>query len=278
MAAKKTNLVNQDPNSKQSGILSDELERVQALINAPHMREMRARSGPNAKHIGVRPRKASTIIVVDDTSPDVRILMGERNKNLKFMPGALVFPGGAVDRGDAHVPVSGELHPKTSQRLIHHIKPRAGHLAAKGLAVAAVRELAEETGLLIGQRKSDAEITRLPQEFAAQQFYPDLSGLRLLARAVTPPGLSRRFDTWFFIAKASNIGWRPESGFAPSGELERLRWISPSNAINENTREITRVIMVELMNRLNSDPDLSHDWSAPHYAARHGVFSRTIME
>lgn len=278
LVKKKSKKADGNEKSKPHNSLSDELERIQALINAPHMREMRARSGPNAKHVGVRPRKAATIILVDDESADVRILMGERNKNLKFMPGALVFPGGAVDKKDAHVPVSSQLHGDTCKQLMRHITPRAGKLAAKALAVAAVRELAEETGLLIGHKSTGIEPSRLPPEFAAQQFLPDISGLRLLARAVTPPGLSRRYDTWFFIAKASLINWRPKGGFAPSGELEKLRWIKPRDAINENTREITRVIMVELMNRLDHDPHLSNICSVPYYAARHGVFTRTIME
>lgn len=101
--------------------------------------------------------------------------------------------------------------------------------------------------------------------------------MRLLARAVTPPDMPRRFDTWFFMLEKNAIAHVPTSGFQPSGELENLQWITPEEAITKNTREITRVILVELMNRLRDDPALDPGYTAPAYRTIRNRFQRTHM-
>jgi hypothetical protein len=44
---------------------------------------------------GVRPRLASTLILLDRTETEPKVLMGRRNPASKFMPGKFVFPGGS---------------------------------------------------------------------------------------------------------------------------------------------------------------------------------------
>jgi 8-oxo-dGTP pyrophosphatase MutT (NUDIX family) len=254
-----------------------EINRLQEMIRAPKMRELREQITGAGKPF-VRPRNAATLILIDGKPGNFRILMGQRNKALKFMPGALVFPGGAVDRADGSIPSIDELDDITANRIFRNLRGRATPRAARALALACARELAEETGLLLGKNASKSPAHKDWHYFKDQDMAPAISSYSLLARATTPPGAPRRFDTWFFTAPANAIGHTPKGGFCPSGELENLRWLTPKEAIAANTREITRVILVELINRLKVDPDLDPDFSAPHYYFAGNSFRRDVME
>jgi len=259
------------------GSLELEIDRLQEMIRSPKMRMMRK----NASQAGTPPariRNAATIILIDGEPGNFRILMGQRNKALKFMPGALVFPGGAVDRMDGSIPSIDELDITTTQRIQDNSPARASPRTARALALACAREMAEETGLLLGKVTDYPPTHKDWFYFKDQNMAPAISSFRLLARATTPPGAPRRFDTWFFTAPASAIGFSPENGFAPSGELENLQWITPQDAIAANTREITRVILVELINRLKIDPELSPNFSAPRYYFAKNCFNRDVMK
>ena len=63
----------------------------------------------------------------------------------------------------------------------------------------------------------------------------------------------------------------------PDGELEELQWITPEDAIGGPTREITRVLLVELMERLKHDPELAFDYPSPMYRNRYGTFTRSVI-
>ena len=137
--------------------------------------------------------------------------------------------------------------------------------------------MSEESGLLIGRPGTFKIQHKHWRDFRSNGIVPDLSGLRLFSRAVTPPGMARRFDTWFFIAHVSEIGFTPKQGFAPDGELEDLLWIEPEQAIGENTREITRVMLVELIRRVRDDPDLSDTYPAPYYHTLGAKFAKKMI-
>ncbi|MFK5979265.1 MAG: NUDIX hydrolase [Rhizobiaceae bacterium] len=252
--------------------VQDELDRIEKMINAPESRDLQKRVRNEKGY--VRPRNASSMMLIDGSTDNFKVLMGVRNKNLKFMPGALVFPGGKVDRGDGYVTSFDELHPATENKLQGAMRGNPSKHRARSLGLAAIRETAEESGLLMGKKTSYQTNNDDWKLFEKQSVSPSLSSLRLIARAITPSGAPRRFDTWFFAAKSDEIAHTPENGFDPSGELEELRWLTPQEAIESNTREITRVMLVELMNRLRDDPQLSPDYPVPCYFARQGKFSR----
>jgi len=255
--------------------LNKEVQRIETMINSPEVRDLRSRTREASGYI--RPRNASTMILLDGPPDDPVVLMGKRNKNLKFMPGAIVFPGGSVDRFDGSVPASRELTEITRSRLVSAMRGRPTERGARGLAMAAIREVAEESGLLLGDKIAfDCEHPQWA-DFRERQITPSLSGIRLFARAITPPGMSRRFDTWFFVAHKSSIGYIPDGGFAPDGELEDLQWIRPEDAITENSREITRVMLVELIQRLRQDKDLTHGYPAPYYYTKGSRFQKASI-
>lgn len=264
-----------DKSSRGDLELTDEVGRIETMINSPQVRDLRKRNRETDGY--VRPRNASTMILLDGPPDDPVVLMGRRNKNLKFMPGALVFPGGSVDRFDGSAPSASELTDSTSNRLLSAMRGRPTFRGARALGMAAIREVAEESGILIGTQGQPGTDHLHWADFRNAEITPSLSGLRLFARAITPPGLARRFDTWFFIAHASEVGHTPAGGFSPDGELEDLKWVKPEVAINEPTREITRVMLVELMKRLREDRELSDDYPAPYYHVAGNRFAKKMI-
>lgn len=256
--------------------LQTEIQRIETLINSPQMRNMRKDGRP--AHTGIRPRNAATLVILDRDGGRTRILMGKRHRSLAFMPGALVFPGGRVDPSDGSIPAAGELPAATRRKLLAHMSINASPRGARALGMAALRELAEETGLLLGTRGAPFPTGHAGwQAFRDEDVAPSLSGLVLLARAITPPGPPRRFDTWFFVARAEDIAHVPQGGFTPCGELEELRWIRPEEAMDGETREITGVMLVELMHRLERDPGLDPEYPAPFYQSVRRRFQKTMM-
>jgi 8-oxo-dGTP pyrophosphatase MutT (NUDIX family) len=186
----------------------------------------------------VRPRHAASLILWRQARGGAaEILMGMRHAKHKFMPSVLVFPGGRVDRADHGVKVLTELKPETAALLLHRAPPSL----ARALGVAAARELAEETGLLLGERRGE-------------RLLADLAPLDYLCRAVTPASRAMRFDARFLLAPAEAV--RGEIG--GSGELENLGWHTLDAARAAQLADITRQILGEFA-----------DWLATPPAARH---------
>ena len=255
--------------------ISAEIARIETMINSDSMQRTRR----NVRESGARvtPRNAASIILLRGKPGNEELVMGRRNRNLKFMPGAMVFPGGRVDRGDWRIPAADPLRPEVRAKILENLRGRPGEASAHALGIAALRELYEETGHLIGRENDTLPRHRDWKGYQGRGLAPSLDSLRLLARAITPPGLHRRFDTWFFVARLDDYHIEPEEGFAPSGELEALKWLTPRDAMGADTREITRVILVELANRLKEDPKLSPDWPAPCYTTVRDRFNRRLM-
>ena len=160
----------------------------------------------------LKPKDSATLILVRRDRPTPRILMGQRSAGHAFMPNKYVFPGGGLDAADCRVKPARDIHPATLSKLMDRMRGRATPTRARGLAHAAVRETWEETGLLFGkQTMADA---------------PDLSGLTLFMRAITPPGRTRRYDSRFFVADAAAITNLDDPHHDGGGELLTLSWLT----------------------------------------------------
>jgi 8-oxo-dGTP pyrophosphatase MutT (NUDIX family) len=133
----------------------------------------------NDSGVATTPRQAATVIVVRGDAQRLEILLAQRTPKARFMGGAWVFPGGAVD-----------AHEGTGD---------ASHRAA------AVREVREEVGITL----------------------PDPAALVPFARWITPPEVSIRFDTYFFIAVAPEGAEIEIDG----SEIVDARWFEPSRAL-----------------------------------------------
>jgi 8-oxo-dGTP pyrophosphatase MutT (NUDIX family) len=239
---------------------------TERLIAAEHTRD---RSSPNQ-----RPKHAATLIILDHAGEEPTVLMGRRNPAHKFMPGKFVFPGGRLDPVDRRMSVALPLPGAVEQRLLAHL-PNRGAVTARALALAAIRETFEETGLVLGvpARLDDRKIPDgVWRDYAAHGFAPDLSKLRFVAHAITPPRRPRRFDTFFFVADATMIAHRSSGVIGPEAEFVELVWIALSQAKRLDLPTVTTVVLDELDNRVKAG--FGHELPVPFYRELRGRFRR----
>ena len=165
------------------------------------------------------------MVVLRETAHGPEVLLTHRPATMAFAAGMHVFPGGRVDAADAA--------PELAARAV------AG--AAEAAHVAAVRELWEESGILLADSAAtsgELEAARAAL-VAGSATFGDLAealDLRLrtdllapLSRWVTPPGYPRRFDAQFFAALL------PDDAVAPSiasDEVVALEWFRPGDALD----------------------------------------------
>jgi len=228
-------------------------------------------------HPYFRPKDAATLILVDRSSTTPKVLVGKRHDNVVFMPGKFVFPGGRVDKADYRVPVAAPIAPELEANLLKG-RPKIAASRAKSLAIAAIREACEETGLCLG-RKTEGTTPRLDgawKPFAEAGLLPDPSGLFLIARAITPPGRVRRFDTRFFAADASAITHRVEGVVHADAELVELVWVEIGSKPLADLHRMTKNVLAELEQRLATGP-LHHDAPVPFFHFYGGKMQRDIL-
>lgn len=212
----------------------------------------------------LRPKDAATLIVVRRDKDAVRVLMGERHQRHVFQPGKLVFPGGRLDAGDQRLHVPHDLAPAVMKR----VATGTGETRARGLALAAVRETFEETGVLMGEGGT-APRTRSPswRRFFSHGIVPNLATLDFIGRAVTPPGRNRRYDTRFFMADASAIAHTLDAEHR-SDELLDPVWLTLTEARAAKIMGITRLMLDEVETRLEDRSAAGRP--APFYAMVRG--------
>lgn len=149
----------------------------------------------------------------------LEVLMMQRHARSSFVPAVWVFPGGTLDSHDPRATRSTDT--------------------VDVMKICAIRELFEETGIWLGQPIADPEGTR--QSLLAGRVTIDslLDGtsigpgvLTLTARWITPAGIPKRFDTWFFLAKAA----RDVRSTPQPAEATELLWIQPGEALARHAR------------------------------------------
>jgi 8-oxo-dGTP pyrophosphatase MutT (NUDIX family) len=189
----------------------------------------------------VTPRPASTILLLRDSAAvagEIEVFMMVRHYEIDFNSGALVFPGGSVDKGDNEIIARSELYAG------------GDGLDAADLSfrIAAIRETFEESGILLARprgspglidAKKASEIEAINRAVLCEGKTTFLNvladnGLVLVLDAlvpyahwITPEGMPKRFDTWFFLAAAP-----PEQVGAHDGkESTDSIWVSPREAL-----------------------------------------------
>ncbi|MDR6759030.1 8-oxo-dGTP pyrophosphatase MutT (NUDIX family) [Mycoplana sp. BE70] len=216
----------------------------------------------------LRPVDAASVLLIDRSLDRFRVLVGKRSSKHVFMPDVYVFPGGRRDRHDSRTPVSAPLHPAAIERLLLHTPARTRQATLHGLGVAALRELHEEAGLTIGNHVSGKP--------GALPFLPDLSALRFFARAITPPGQSRRFDTRFFALFTDEAEIDPTAA-ADSHELLDLRWIDIFEQLDVDMHMITIQVLEELKRCLQEDPSLPFGTHVAFFRNHRGQVVRNTL-
>src|ERR1700757_2892334 len=129
------------------------------MTDTAQARQAAAREEKEADHHPYyRPKDAATLILVDRTGSIPKVLVGKRHDNVVFMPGKFVFPGGRVDKADHRVPVAAPI-TKELEGNLQKGSPKINASRAKSLAIAAIREACEETGLCLGRKTDGAAPT-----------------------------------------------------------------------------------------------------------------------
>lgn len=202
----------------------------------------------DAPRVGGRqaPKDAATLILTRRHGGQDQVLMGRRAPGHVFMASKWVFPGGRIDRADFTTASANEPSSAVMGRLTMEMAARR----ARALALTAVRETFEETGLLLAEPAAPASVAGPWREFRAEGALPDLAALNYVARAITPPGRTRRFDARFFMAPAEAL-LNPEPT-AGSGELDEIAWLDLDEARAQDLPAITRFVLGEVGERLRT--------------------------
>ncbi len=207
----------------------------------------------------VRTQDAACLILIDRSGPAPKILMGRRAAKHVFMPDVYVFPGGRRDRRDHALPYGGDLNPLVMGKLLAGTSGRMGPARARALALAALRELREETGIR-----------------PAQETGFDLGTLRYVARAITPPGAVRRYDTRFFLGLCDETVF-DMSHFGDTDELEDLQWLDIAMVSGLKLARITQTVLEDIKNLMKLDPSIPFGTPVPFYSMRHGRFVQSRL-
>lgn len=207
----------------------------------------------------MRPRDAATLIIVRERR---EVLLGVRSAGHVFMPHKYVFPGGRVDAGDARVPCPIGLRPEVEEKLARSTT----RARARALAMTAVRETFEETGLMIAAPARVPIRSRSPhwQPFFGHGVVPALDRLDYVARAITPPNRVRRYDARFFLVDARHCSGE----LVGNGELEDLRWVELHAAHRLALSPITELVLRLLERRITGKP--AEPDQVPFFRELHG--------
>jgi 8-oxo-dGTP pyrophosphatase MutT (NUDIX family) len=177
-------------------------------------------------------RPAATIMLVRD-NPHFQVLMVKRHHQIDFASGALVFPGGKTHAGD-HDPAWMKWATGWSGL----------DLEQRALRIAAIREVYEEAGVLLATDRSGEPFAGDDRAAAArdavakdERSFLDLvkaldvrlalDSLTVFARWITPSMMPKRFDTWFYVARANS----DQLAICDGWETVDVEWIAPAEAI-----------------------------------------------
>jgi 8-oxo-dGTP pyrophosphatase MutT (NUDIX family) len=220
-----------------------------------------------------RPLLAATLIVVDRSGPEPRILMGRRRPDAVFLPDKFVFPGGRLETQDGDLAPTGTLPDFDRACLLRGVRHADPERGMRAFVTAAIRETFEETGYLVAVDGPavDAAPALDWAGLVGSGVRPDLRHLRYAARAITPPGRPRRYDTRFFLADASAV-----RTIVPrtDGELSEIGWFGFDRVSAHDLPSITRLVLQDLKAALDRGPDRE----IPFYYWRSGAFRRVVLK
>lgn len=182
-----------------------------------------------AKEVAAVP--AASVLLLRDGP--LEVLMIRRHAKSSFIPDAWVFPGGGAEEEDY------TLGPES---------------IVNAMRVTAARELYEETGIYLGSNGALASAgpidqpDRLKPVLHFHDLYAqspiDLEQLVWTSRWITPVGVPRRFDTYFFLA----CGPRERELRLQASEAVDSIWISPGEAVERHLANDFPIVFPTLKN------------------------------
>ena len=200
------------------------------------------------------PLPSATVLLLRDSAAGLEVFMVKRHHQIDFASGALVFPGGKLEKSDGDpalraMTVGGETLDD----------------AALALRIAAIREAFEECGILLARKqgathllagaeaeavesrwraKLNANTATMAEMAAAERLVYALDTMVPFAHWITPKGLPKRFDTHFFVAATP-----PDqlAGHDGSESVDSI-WVSPAHAIAEADAGRATLVFATKMN------------------------------
>lgn len=208
----------------------------------------------------VKPRDAATLIIWRKGLGGVEVLMGRRSSRAAFVPDFYVFPGGRLDPADHQVRAATPLNPS----LVSGMGVRGDTKKAQALAITAVRETFEETGLLLAE-SGDIGVGEHPDwtYWKARGLAPDLRHLGYFGRAITSSVSPIRFNARFFIAHAGLL----HGQLGGSGELSDLDFYPADNVLRDMLIVDVTEFMLKALIRFAENP-ASFNPNAPLFSYR----------
>lgn len=198
---------------------------------------MSSENQSNGFETSVRIRPAATLLLVRDGRKGIEVLTLKRSKKMRFLPGHIAFPGGAVDDEDRlYIDTLGDVHVTASMNFDDAV-----------YAAAALRECGEEIGWACALSQHGepmreqyvphpTQVKLLHSEIAYHAWLQeagyeiDFSRLRFVGRWVTPPSMPARYDTRFFLYRMM------ETDLEPSVHLDEndwARWLNVSETLRK---------------------------------------------
>lgn len=173
--------------------------------------------------------------------------MGRRHGRAKFLPDIYVFPGGRVEPDDRQP--SG-FPERLEPTFLDALKLGGRRTDPSALLRAAIRETYEETGLMLaaGLAGETANPSGVWRDFAARGLRPRFEEIGFVARAITPRGSHRRYNTRFFLADGSHAA----GDIKGDGELEDLGWRPASDMARFDLVDVTEFVLAEALTLWNS--------------------------
>ena len=207
-----------------------------------------------------KPTHAATVVLVRERADDFELFMVKRHKKSSFMASAYVYPGGKLDPRDATPETARHCIGATQAEAASRLTPPEGSGLdddaplspgeALGMYVAAIREVFEESGVLLAQDRESGETVAFDTEerearfegyraalhsgelsmtelAEAEDLTYGLDRLHYFAHWITPVVEPRRFNARFFLARA------PEGQEPLHDDKESVdsAWLSPSEAL-----------------------------------------------
>ncbi|MBO0902720.1 NUDIX hydrolase [Jiella sonneratiae] len=238
-------------------------------------RAVQAKAGETA---ATMVRDAATLAIVDRSRDEPRFLMGLRGPGHVFMANRFVFPGGAVEPGDLDGAGSVVLAEAVAARLTGDVPAGFAPRDAAALVLAAIRETHEETGLFVA--RPQAPPPALPGGFAAfseRGLAPAFDWLVPVARAITPEGAPRRYDTRFFVVDAARLGPAEERFAPPTDEFAEISWVGAGDLAGRSVAPITRTVLDAILARLADGSWLDASRPMPFYRVVDGRFRHDLI-
>ena len=199
------------------------------------------------------PKLAATILMLREGAQGMEVFMVVRHQQIDFASGAIVFPGGKLAPGDSD--------PR--------VRARATGLEGLSeeqcaLQIGAIREAFEECGLLLARARGETSLLGAARVQALAKYRQPLDRGELgmadllereelvlacealvpYAHWITPVFMPKRFDTWFYLARA------PQEQVALHDGREAVDsvWIRPADAISQAAAGTRTIVPATLVN------------------------------